>query len=46
MQDFILSFENYLTNEKGAINDRKLIKDTYILSLSVEKKLFDNLMTI
>ena len=38
--------DNYLTNEKGAINDRKLIKDTYILSLSVEKKLFDNLMTI
>lgn len=35
--------DNYLTNEKTSINDKKLIKDTYVLSLSVEKKLFDNL---
>lgn len=35
--------DNYLTNEKGAINDKQLIKDTYILSLSVEKNLFENL---
>lgn len=35
--------DNYLTNEKTSINEKKLIKDTYVLSLSVEKKLFDNL---
>lgn len=35
--------DNYLTNEKGSINDKQLIKDTYILSLSIEKNLFDNL---
>lgn len=35
--------DNYLTNEKASINDKTLIKDTYILSLSVEKQLFDNL---
>ena len=35
--------DNYLTNEKGPINDKQLIKDTYILSLSVEKDLFNNL---
>lgn len=35
--------DNYLTNEKGPINDKQLIKDTYILSLSIEKNLFDNL---
>lgn len=35
--------DNYLTNEKESINDKALIKDTYVLSLSVEKQLFDNL---
>ncbi len=35
--------DNYLTNEKEPINDKSLIKDTYILSLSVEKQLFENL---
>ena len=35
--------DNYLTNEKAPINDKSLIKDTFILSLSVEKQLFENL---
>ena len=35
--------DNYLTNEKEPINDKSLIKDTYILSLSVEKQLLENL---
>ena len=35
--------DNYLTNEKESINEKSLIKDTYILSLSVEKQLFENL---
>lgn len=40
---FAIDTDNYLTNEKETINDKVLIKDTYILSLSVEKQLFDNL---
>ena len=43
---FAIDTDNYLTNEKGLINDKKLIKDIYILSLSVEKKLFDNLINL
>ena len=35
--------DNYLTNANGPINDKQLIKNTYILSLSIEKNLFDNL---
>lgn len=35
--------DNYLTNDKESINDKKLIKDTFVLSLSVEKRLYDNL---
>lgn len=42
-QGVAIDTDNYLTNEKHPINDKKLIKDTYILSLSVEKNLFDNL---
>lgn len=40
---FAIDTDNYITNEKTNINDKKLIKETYILSLSVEKQLFDNL---
>ena len=43
---FAIDTDNYLTNEISPINDKKLIKDTYILSLSVEKKLFDNLSSL
>lgn len=35
--------DNYLTNEKEPINEKKLIKDVFILSLSVEKDLYTNL---
>lgn len=35
--------DNFLSNEKVCINDNKLIKEVYILSLSVEKDLYDNL---
>lgn len=43
---FAIDTDNYLTNEKGPIDDKKLIKEIYTLSLSVEKKLFDNLITL
>ena len=43
---FAIDTDKYLTNETCPINDKKLIKDTYVLSLSVEKKLFDNLSTM
>ena len=43
---FAIDTDNYLTNETCPINDKKLIKDTYVLSLSVEKKLFDNLSVL
>ena len=36
--------DNYLTNELHQINDKSLIKDVYMLSLSVEKELYSNLM--
>jgi hypothetical protein len=35
--------DNYLTNEISTINDKSLIKDIFILSLSVEKDLYSNL---
>lgn len=35
--------DNYITNETKEINDRSLIKDVYMLSLSVEKDLYSNL---
>lgn len=35
--------DNFLTNETKEINDKSLIKDVYMLSLSVEKDLFSNL---
>lgn len=37
--------DNYLTNELHQINDKSLIKDVYMLSLSVEKELYSNLMS-
>ena len=43
---FAIDTDNYLTDEISPINDKKLIKDTYVLSLSVEKKLFDNLSSL
>ena len=36
--------DNYLTNDAQAINEKSLIKDVYMLSLSVEKELYSNLM--
>lgn len=36
--------DNYITNEVKEINDPSLIKDIFILSLSVEKELFSNLI--
>ena len=35
--------DNYLTNETREINDKSLIKEVYMLSLSVEKELYSNL---
>lgn len=35
--------DNYLTNETREINEKSLIKEVYMLSLSVEKDLFSNL---
>ncbi len=35
--------DNYLTNEAQEINEKSLIKDVYMLSLSVEKDLYSNL---
>lgn len=35
--------DNYLTNETREINDKSLIKEVYMLSLSVEKDLYSNL---
>ena len=35
--------DNYLTNEAQEINDKSLIKEVYMLSLSVEKDLYSNL---
>lgn len=35
--------DNYLTNELKSIDDESLIRDVYMLSLSVEKELFSNL---
>lgn len=37
--------DNYLTNETHEINDKALIKEVYMLSLSVEKELYSNLMS-
>jgi hypothetical protein len=36
--------DNYLTNEAQEINEKSLIKEVYMLSLSVEKELYSNLM--
>lgn len=36
--------DNYLTNEAQDINEKSLIKEVYMLSLSVEKELYSNLM--
>lgn len=36
--------DNYLTNDGQEINEKSLIKDVYMLSLSVEKELYSNLM--
>lgn len=36
--------DNYLTNEVREINDKSLIKEVYMLSLSVERELYSNLM--
>lgn len=38
--------DNYLTNETQEINEKSLIKEVYMLSLSVEKDLFSNLRTL
>lgn len=35
--------DNYLTNETREINDKSLIKEVYMLSLSVEKELYSSL---
>jgi hypothetical protein len=35
--------DNFLTNEKHSIDDMSLIKDVYMMSLSVEKDLFNKL---
>lgn len=35
--------DNYLTNETREINEKSLIKEVYMLSLSVERDLFSNL---
>lgn len=43
---FAIDTDNYLTNERGQINDKNLIKDIYTLSLSIEKKLYDNLINL
>lgn len=40
---FGIDTDNYLTNEKEAINDEKLIEDIFVLSLSVEKDLYSNI---
>lgn len=37
--------DNYLTNELYQNNDKSLIKDVYMLSLSVKKELYSNLMS-
>lgn len=39
----VIDTDNYLTNETREINEKSLIKDVYLLSLSVEKDLFSNL---
>lgn len=36
--------DNYLTNDAQEINEKSLIKEVYMLSLSVEKELYSNLM--
>jgi hypothetical protein len=36
--------DNYITNEAQEINEKSLIKEVYMLSLSVEKELYSNLM--
>ncbi len=38
--------DNYLTNETKSINDKHLIRDIYMLSLSVEKDLYTNLTNL
>ncbi|MBR5238563.1 MAG: hypothetical protein IKV26_07680 [Paludibacteraceae bacterium] len=43
---FVIDTDNYLTNEVKSINDKELIKDIYILSLSVEKDLYTNLANL
>lgn len=43
---FAIDTDNYLTNVNGPINERQLMQDTYILSLSVEKNLFTNLSSL
>lgn len=39
----VIDTDNYLTNENQEINNKSLIKDVYMLSLSVEKDLYSNL---
>ena len=43
---FAIDTDNYITNQRGPINDKKMSKDIYPRSLSVEKKLFDNLIKL
>ena len=38
--------DNYLTNEKRVINEFSLIKDVYVLSLSVEKDIYGKLCVL
>lgn len=42
----VIDTDNYLTNETQSINDKELIKDVFILSLSVEKDLYSNLANL
>ena len=42
----VIDTDNYLTNEAKSINDKELIRDVYMLSLSVEKDLYTNLANL
>lgn len=42
----VIDTDNYLTNDIKSINDKELIKDIYVLSLSVEKDLYTNLANL
>jgi hypothetical protein len=38
--------DNFITNSKEAINDKKLIKDVYLYALSVEKTLYERVSSL